>query len=246
LCLCKARAAAARTFSKGELMFGKKISLMIALSIAALTVAPASATTIATYTDLASWTAAASGTQLLNFENGCLTSCLGVSFIGLGGAGTIGIYDTTTASWINFGTGKAAFINTNSATTIRIVVPTMVTAFGFNLFSANPNSLNFTISTLSSTFNVTTNPTPTPAFFGGTSDTPFNTIDVKLAGTPASAYALIDNFQFGTAAAPAIDPAPEAATFLLIGSGLIGLMGLRNRIMKNKTVLQSNSALNAC
>ncbi len=233
-------------------MFGKTISFMIALSIAALTVAPASATTIATYTDLASWTAASSGIQLLNFENGCLTSCLGVSFAGLGGggAGTLGIQDTTGISWMNFGTGKAAYINTNTASTpiIHIVLPTSVTSFGFNLFTANPNALAFTINTLSSTFNVATNPTPTAAFFGATSDTPFNRIDVKLLGAPVGTYEFIDNFQFGTAlvTAPPVDPTPEAATFLLIGSGLIGLMGLRKRIMKNKTVLQSNPVLSAC
>jgi hypothetical protein len=232
-------------------MFGKKISLMIALGIAALalTGATASATTIARYDDLASWQAVVSpGAQLVNFENGCLTNCFGASFTGL--TGTIGIYDTTAASWINFGTGKAAFINTNSAATptIRILLPTLVTAFGFNLFTANPNALTFTINTLSNTFSVNTNPTPTPAFFGATSDTAFNFVDVTLSGAPAGAFELIDNFQFGTAlvAAPPADPTPEAATFLLIGSGLIGLMGLRKRIMKNKTGLQSNPVLSAC
>jgi hypothetical protein len=234
-------------------MFGKKISLMIALSIAALTVAPASATTIATYTDLASWTAAASGTQLLNFENGCMTSCLGVSFTGL--SGTLGIQDTNIYSWMNFGTNKAAYINTNSSLTpnIHIELATPVTAFGLNIFSANPNGLGFVINFLSAPYVLTTtngspNSTPNSTFFGATSDTPFNSIDVKLLGAQAGAYEFIDNFQFGTAlvTAPPADPAPEAATFLLIGSGLIGLMGLRNRIMKNKTVLQSNSALNAC
>jgi hypothetical protein len=200
-----------------------------------LTVAPAYATSILTYTDLASWTTAtSSGFQLLDFENSCLTSCLGVSFSGLG----IGIQDTTGTSWMDFGTHKAAYINTNSAPTptIHIVLPGSVTAFGLYLFSANPNALTFTITTLSTTFHPTTNAPPTPAFFGATSDTPFNTIDVTLAGAPAGTYELIDNFRFGTVQDT---QTPEAATFLLIGSGLIGMMALRKRIMKNRTVLSA-------
>jgi len=142
-----------------------KFRFLIVLSIAALTssvVAPACATTITTYTSLASWTAASTGVQLLDFENSCLSNCLGVSFTGL--SGTIGIQDTTGISWMDFGTHKAAYINTNSAATptIRILLPGSVTAFGLYLFSANPNALTFTITTLSNTFNVATNPTPTP------------------------------------------------------------------------------------
>jgi len=202
---------------------------LIVLSIVSLTltVAPAYATSILTYTDLASWQAAASGVQLLDFENGCLTNCLGVSFSGLG----IGVIDTTGISWMDFGTHKAAYINTNSAPTptIHIVLPAPVTAFGLYLFSANPNALTFTITTLSTTFNPATNSTPTPAFFGATSNTPFIAVDVTLAGAPGGAYELIDNFRFGTSQ---IDQTPEAATFLLIGSGLVGMMALRKRIMR--------------
>jgi hypothetical protein len=132
---------------------------------------------------------------------------------------------------MDFGTHKAAYINTNSAPTptIRILLPSSVTAFGFYLFSANPNALTFTIATLSNTFTVATHPTPTPAFFGATSDTPFNMIDVTLAGAPGGAYELLDNFRFGTTQ---VDPTPEAATFLLIGSGLVGMMAFRKRIMR--------------
>ncbi len=149
---------------------------------------------------------------------------------------------------MNFGTGKAAYINTNSAPTptIRIQLPASVTAFGLYLFSANPNALTFTINTLSNTFNVATNPTPTPAFFGATSDTAFSTIDVTLSGAPSGTYELIDEFRFGTAQ---VVQAPEAATFLLIGSGLIGIMALRKRITKNKPEprpVQHNRILTAC
>jgi hypothetical protein len=209
-----------------------------------LTVAPACATTITTYTTLASWTAAANEAHLIDFENGSLTA-FGVSFTGL--SGTLGVIDTTGTSWMDFGTHKAAYINTNSAPTptIHIALPASVTAFGLYLFSANPNALTFTVTTLSTTFNPTTNATPTPAFFGATSNTPFDFIDITLAGAPAGAYELIDNVRFGTSQ---IDQTPEAATFLLIGSGLVGLMALRKRIMrpgrKTHGLIYKNRAMN--
>jgi hypothetical protein len=211
-------------------MFRNNLRFLIVLTIAALalSVTPACATPITTYSSLASWTAAANEAHLIDFENGSLTA-FGVSFTGL--SGTIGVVDTTGTSWMDFGTHKAAYINTNSAPTptIHIVLPAAVTAFGFYLFSANPNALTFTVTTLSTPFSVATNPTPTPAFFGATSDTPFIMIDVTLTGAPGGTYELIDNFRFGTSQ---IDQAPEAATFFLIGSGLIGLMALRKRIMR--------------
>jgi len=162
---------------------------------------------------------------MIDFENGSLAA-FGVSFTGLSGA--LGVLDTT-GSFMDFGTHKAAYINTNSAPTptIRILLPSSVTAFGLYLFSGNPNGLTFTVTTLSRQFTIATNPTPNPAFFGATSDTPFSMIDVTLAGAPAGTYELLDNFRFGTSQ---IDQTPEAATFLLIGSGLVGLMALRKRI----------------
>ena len=87
-------------------MFGKKFGLLAVLSIAALTltVAPVSATSITTYTDLATWTAASSGTQLIDFENGAL-GANGVSFTGL--SGSLGVFDTSLYTWMNYGTYKA-------------------------------------------------------------------------------------------------------------------------------------------
>jgi len=227
-------------------MFRNNLRFLIVLTIAglALSVTPACASTITTYSSLASWQAVSTEAHLIDFENGSLTA-FGVSFTGL--SGTLGVIDTTGMSWMNFGTGKAAFINTNSAATptIRIVLPASVTAFGLYLFSANPNALTFTITTLSTTFNPTTNTTPTPAFFGATSNTPFDFIDVTLTGAPSGTYELIDNFRFGTSQ---INQAPEAGTFLLIGSGLVGLMALRKRIMrpsrKTHGVIYKNRAMN--
>jgi len=52
------------------------------------------------------------------------------------------------------------------------------------------------------------------------------------AATPSSgSEALVDNFSFG---ASDLTVAPEAGTYLLIGSGLIGFVVLRKRLVARK------------
>jgi threonine dehydrogenase-like Zn-dependent dehydrogenase len=66
---------------------------------------------------------------------------------------------------------------------------------------------------------------------GVTSDTPIASLDLTLQGSTfnGDSVALVDNFQFGNAAQD-MSQAPEAATFLLIGSGLIGIAILKKWI----------------
>jgi PEP-CTERM motif len=226
---------------------------LIVLSIVSLTltVAPACATSILTYADLASWTAASTGYQTINFQSTApgtyfSLSLLGVQFAGIGGPNNNGvtIIDSTSFGW---NSGNAPFINMNQSQTMQITLPTAVTAFGFNVFSAAPHGLTFVINVNGTQFPVPTNDIPnSPTFFGVTSDTPLTTILVSLATNTPSAYILVDNVRFGTAQ---VDQTPEAATFLLIGSGLVGIMALRKRIMKNKPKprpLPSNSLPTAC
>jgi len=230
-------------------MFRNNFRFLMVLSIVALalTVAPACATTIQTYTDLASWQAATSPLLFMDFENGSLGNAA-VQFSGLNG-GSLYVQDTTAASWMNFGTGKAAAVIVQSLTPIpyiHIVLNTPVTAFALNAFTANPNALSFTVTyNGTSSYTVPTPASGTPAFFGLTSDTLITSIDLTLQGPSVGTYELVDNFRTGTATAQA----PEAATFLLIGSGLIGIMALRKRIMKNRPErrpLQSDPVLSSC
>lgn len=209
-------------------MFGKNFSYLIVAGIAAvtMTVAPASATTITTYSTLASWQAMTSGATFMDFENGSLAQ-----FSGLGGGTAIAIQDTNQYSWMNFGTNKAAFINLNSPTTmpyIRIAPSSSVTAFALNIFSANPNALTFSVSVNSGTpFTVSTNAIGNPpGFIGVTSDTPITSIDLMLQNVASNsgAYEFVDNFRTAQA-----DQTPEVATLLLIGSGLVGMMAIRKR-----------------
>jgi hypothetical protein len=206
-----------------------------------LAVVPGSATTITQYNDFASWQAATlSGFQLIDFQSSTTgtfssVSFPGVQFSGIGGpSNTIMIMDTTFLGW---NSGKAAFINTNQSQTMNIILAPAVTAFAFNVFSASPHGQTFTISVNGTPYVVPTNDLPnSPTFFGITSDSPITALSVALATASPSAYILVDNVSFGTAQ---ISQTPEAATLLLIGSGLVGMMALRKRIMKSKSVLST-------
>lgn len=226
----------------------------------ALMVTPAYSITITTYSNEATWAAAASGLQEINFaglapagsestyntSTGVTSS--GVEFIGFTatpGTYDIMVVDTTAPQWsqyYNFGTGDSLALpedRPNSGSSlpyIQISLPTPVTALGMDLFSGSPNGLSYTVTVAGTPYTVATNPAPTPAFFGVTSDTPFSTITLSLQGTVfnGDSLAFLGDFQYGAAALDQMGQAPEAATFLLIGSGLIGLIALKKRIKTDR------------
>jgi hypothetical protein len=206
--------------------------LLLILLTSAVMLTPAYCVTITTYSSSASWLAATTGDQedslsgLAPAESYTMYaggfSQDSVQYIGL--SGSIFVADTTSGpfSWANFGTGEAGFITGTNI--IAITVPTAVTAFGINLWSS-PFGQTYTVSTLSTPSTVPTSSTAPPTFFGVTSDTPFTTVDVQAqAGTT---YAIFDNFQWGTADVGS--PVPEAGTFLLIGTGLLGIAAFRRK-----------------
>lgn len=196
----------------------------------AVIITPAYSTTITTYSDSPTWLAATTGVTSDNFNGyapaGSYTtypggiSQNGVEFIGI--SGQTGVMDTSAFTFYNFGTGDAGFVT--GTTGVTITLPTPVTAFSINLFT-NPAATTYTVSTLSTPFTVPTFATPTPAFFGVTSDTAFSTVSLQVPS--GTTYAFFDNFQFGTAEVG--NPVPEAGTFLLIGTGLIGFAVFRRR-----------------
>ena len=218
--------------------------VVVALAMVAL---PAYSTTITTFTDLASWQAAESTVQTIDFNNLVAPSGMsfyaggltlnGVQFIGYSGQSSLGVMDTT--SWFpTFGMNDAAFMLVSGPSSyIHVVLPAAVTAVGFNLLTSN-GGLPYTIKIDDSQLNVlgtytkATSGAPPVAFFGATSDTPIATIDLSLQG-PGSAgtYALLDNVSYGNASQQTTqaEDTPEAASFLLIGSGLVGLGIIRRR-----------------
>ena len=245
-------------------------SVLLGLVFLALILTPAYSTTITTYTNLASWQAATGSFQVVNFEGiapaGNYTQYTtpltlnGVTFIGYtsGGADWLKVLDTTVSPYYNFGTGGAALIqmdrpsNGSPLPYIHVTLPTAVTSFAADLFSSSSNGMTFSVTTnQTGGSNVYTAPTygpPTLGFFGVTSDTPFTSVDLWLLGTTynGGSQAFIDNVRFGSASVQQADT-PEAATFLLIGSGLIGLAFWRRR--RNRVEPQERrqgTVLNPC
>src|SRR5581483_570993 len=148
----------------------------------------------------------------------------GVEFIGYSTAGQsdLQVIDTSAFPWYNWGSGDAIIQSTAQSTSssplpyVSIVLPSNVTALGMNLFTTNNQGMTYSITVAGNQYNVPTSTQPTLAFWGVTSDMP------------------ADNFSFG---ASDLSVAPEAGTYLLIGSGLIGFIALRKRLVPRKPEL---------
>ena len=219
-----------------------------------LALVPAYATTITTYSSLASWQAATTpGYQTVTFEgltppdtqtnyySATGVTEDGVNFIGYSttGSSDIQVVDTSAFSWYDWGTGDALLQNLarpNSGAPlpyVDIVLPANVTSLGLDLFTTSPQALNYTITVDGNQYTVPTFSQPTLAFWGITSDTPISSIQLTLQGTTwnGGSNELLDNFSFG---ASDLTAAPEAGTYLLIGTGLIGFVMLRKRLSSGK------------
>jgi hypothetical protein len=221
----------------------------------ALALVPAYSTTITTYSDPASWQAATSaGYQTVTFEGltppGTSTSysgptgvaALGVDFIGYNSGGTsdIQVVDTSAFSWYNDGSGDALLQSASPMPSsfsplpyINIVLPANITSLGLDLWTTSSPGMSYSITVAGNQYTVPTLAGNTEAFWGITSDTPITSLQFTVPGsTPSSGtQALLDNFSFG---ASDLTAAPEAGTYLLIGSGLIGFVLLRKRLMSGK------------
>jgi hypothetical protein len=95
--------------------------------------------------------------------------------------------------------------------------------------------MSFAITVLGTQYVAATNAAAPATFWGLTSDTPISSVDFTIQGTAAQGgtTGFPDNFRYGTAQTGSSgnpSDTPEAATLVLIGSGLIGLAGLRKRI----------------
>ncbi len=142
----------------------------------------------------------------------------------------------------------------NSSYRLHIELPTAVTAVALNLMTWNYSSWGdgsgdnvavsingspaATVSTKAWTYSAA-NPTPgsmyaTPTWFGITSDTPINYLDLSSA----TGTLLIDNFNFGTLLSGGTEPppppdtggdTPEASTLMMIGTGLLSLRYWKKR-----------------
>jgi hypothetical protein len=222
-------------------------AILVSLLLAAL---PAFATTV-TYTDLAAWNLSVTGSQTINFDS-YATGLYGnidtsnPNFSGPTPPGVLNTFQVLDAS--DFASGRAISVQSNSSLTapyIHIVFFFPVTAASFNLFTSAPGS-TLQVATDVGTFQAPTFSSPTLAFFGVASTSPITTVDISFLNPIPNQTLFVDNVRFGSAVDPLIPPpadAPEAATFLMIGTGLIGLP-LWNRRRKRAPKAQSLNVLN--
>lgn len=221
----------------------------------ALALVPAYSTTITTYSDPVSWSAATTpGYQTVtftglapsggstNYSSATGVTNLGVEFIGYNSAGTsvIQVVDSSAFSWYNDGTGDALLESASPEPSsssplpyINIVLPANITALGMDLWTTSTPAMSYSIVVAGNTYTVPTVGSNTETFWGITSDTAVSSLQltVPAATSSSSTEALLDNFSFG---ASDMSAAPEAGTYLLIGSGLISLIVLRKRLMPEK------------
>lgn len=234
--------------------YGLILSLSLGMSLA---LAPAYSTTI-TYTSLSSWQAATNaGYQNITFagdtpsnsttyyDSGLTAS--GVEFFGYNSAGTsdLEVIDTSGSNytWYNWGTGDALLQDMNRPNSssplpyINIILPANVTSLGMELWTTSPQALNYTITVNGTQYTVPTYTQPTLSFWGITSDTPITSLQLTLQGTTynGSSNMLMSDFSFGTEGVSQVQTAPEAGTYLLIGTGLIGLVMLRKKLAPTKS-----------
>ena len=129
---------------------------------------------------------------------------------------------------------------------IKAVLPDGVTAFSVELMTIDSDPMQFVValSTGDQFTGITTAARPNSTFFGVTSDLPIAEVSFMLAsGANLVSRPAIDNFVYGVAGAGnggdggeggeggPINPeeTPEAATFLLVGTGLVLLYRARRR-----------------
>lgn len=229
-----------------------RFGIMLSHAGAALLFATVSAqAATVTYNDVTSWLSATTGDTNISFTatagsfNDYSTSTglvmSGVHFIGYISPTS---YQLTTvdqmfaAPYFDFGTGgslrgpmydRAA--NATFLPYIHVTLPSNVTAFATNLMTASPNAVPFKVTLADGeSFSVATGNRPTTAFFGLTADAAISYVDFALptAANNAGTSGLLKNFQFGTSGAtPPPADTPEAATLILIGTGLVFFRSFR-------------------
>ncbi len=213
--------------------------------------APLSATTI--YVDWADWQAGVSSFEAVDFEG--LTTDYASYPTGLtqgnaqftgevpDGSGQLWVIDPVAHPSHDFGTGAVlkgpVYSSAEPGREIKVSLPADTTAFALELMTVGSSPETFTVmlSTGESWNDVLTATGMTPQFFGISTDVPFAEVHLLLStGVNSLTFPVIDNIAYGiTGVGGAGDPleggaeTPEAATLLLIGTGLLLIWRMAKR-----------------
>jgi hypothetical protein len=203
--------------------------LLVFLIVLACCAIPASAT-LTTYTDLPSFTAA---TTNQTFQNIAIPSgndgtsytdpTTGIEFSD--STGLIGV--TAPGGWPSDSSLEANHCGSNSGCTLTITLPTAVTSVSLYAGLSGYNAFEVTVSNgVDAPFssNQEQSSLSTPLFYGFVSTTPFTTFTIATEDNVNNLF--LDNIEAGTSGGGGGGgdaQTPEAATFLMIGSGLVML-----------------------
>jgi hypothetical protein len=214
-------------------------SIAIAVLLAALPAATASAATITSFADATAFAAATSGLSTEDFNDQAKFGPTGLTPIALNG---FSITRTDPSSNVNDNRIGRNFVDSNGNSTGQLLVLTTetitltlrfnapITAFGATFAGYN----NVDQSRIGIGADLV-NPGPSDflgqRFFGLVSDTPFDTLNFIFInpGNRASDVFGIDDALFGKAVAPGI-PEPSSWAMLITGFGAIGALLRRRRI----------------
>jgi hypothetical protein len=137
-------------------------------------------------------------------------------------------------------TAVAGAFNGASTNTITISLPSAVTAIEFYTYDSQYNYIYFSINDGSGTITPYLNPTTSaPLFYGVTTTSSF--ISFSLSDEEGVGQLAIGDIRIGEADPP---PTPEAATLLLVGTGLF-LMGYWRRRMPGRGARGGGSGIPA-
>lgn len=228
------------------------------LAVALFTAFPVSAATVS-YTDQVAWTTAAGTITQFNFDNiapsGLYTDESTSTGLTIDGAQFVGYVSPTAYQlqvvdsmfvfpYYNFGSGGALRSptydraqNASFIPYIQVNLPANTTAIAADLATVSPNGLAYEIILSDgSSYTVNTQARPNTTFLGITSDTAITYADFVVLGTQynGGTFGLIKDFSYATSASQGDQvPTPEAATLILIGTGLIAFRWLRKRQVSN-------------
>jgi PEP-CTERM motif-containing protein len=235
-------------------MFYRKVTnrTWVWMLLVPLLLSPLSASTV--HWDSTDWEANTSVFSIIDFNSetpgiysnstGLVTGSPSVQFLGISSpapANQLWVVDPATYPTHDFGSGpvlKGPMYDGTANRSLQINLPADITSFAIELMALGPAATEFALvlSTGDQWDTIAVGASPQTKFVGATTDIPISSIQILMTdGVAWESFPVFDNFRYGAAgsaeAAVAGDETPEAATLLLVGSGLLFVWMRRRRTL---------------